>query len=58
MAEEYGLQKHFAVELGMDRSHARRYVLKLGITPQKRGRLTRKINTRSQWIKMMLIQYG
>lgn len=28
--------KHLAEELGMDRSHARRYVLKLGVRPQKR----------------------
>ena len=28
--------KHLAEKLGMDRSHARRYVLKLGFTPQKR----------------------
>jgi len=28
--------KHLAEKLGMDRSHARRYVLKLGFKPQKR----------------------
>ncbi len=28
--------KHLAEKLGMDRSHARRYVLKLGVHPQKR----------------------
>ncbi len=28
--------KHLARELGMDRSHARRYVLQLGVVPQKR----------------------
>jgi hypothetical protein len=28
--------KALAVELGMDQSHARRYVLNLGITPAKR----------------------
>lgn len=36
MAEEYVSLKHLAEEIGMDRSHARRYVLKLGITPHKR----------------------
>ena len=28
--------KHLAEEMGMDRAHARRYVLKLGVRPQKR----------------------
>ena len=36
MSEEYVLLKSLAVELGMDRSHARRYVLRLGIEPKKR----------------------
>ncbi len=36
MAEEYVSLKHLKEEIGMDRSHARRYVLKLGITPHKR----------------------
>lgn len=34
--EGYRSIKHLAEELGMDRSHARRYVLKLGFKPQKR----------------------
>lgn len=34
--QEYISIKHLAEILGMDRSHARRYVLKLGIKPQKR----------------------
>jgi hypothetical protein len=34
--EAYISIKHLAEELGMDRSHARRYVLKLGFKPQKR----------------------
>ena len=36
MAEDYVSLKHLAEELGMDRSHARRYVLRLGIKPHKR----------------------
>jgi hypothetical protein len=36
MEEEYISLKHLAEEIGMDRSHARRYVLRLGITPHKR----------------------
>ncbi len=36
MAEEFVSLKHLAEELGMDRSHARRYVLRLGIKPHKR----------------------
>lgn len=36
MADEYISIKHLAEKLGMDRSHARRYVLKLGFKPQKR----------------------
>jgi hypothetical protein len=36
MAEEYVSLKRLAEEIGMDRSHARRYVLKLGITPHNR----------------------
>jgi hypothetical protein len=34
--ETYISVKHLAEQLGMDRSHARRYVLKLGFKPQKR----------------------
>jgi hypothetical protein len=34
--EEYISVKHLAEKLGMDRSHARRYVLKLGFKPMKR----------------------
>ena len=34
--KEYISVKHLAEKLGMDRSHARRYVLKLGMKPQKR----------------------
>ena len=36
MSDEFVSLKHLADEIGMDRSHARRYVLKLGIQPQKR----------------------
>lgn len=36
MSDEFISLKELAAELGMDRSHARRYVLKLGIAPQKR----------------------
>jgi hypothetical protein len=36
MEEAYISIKHLAEKLGMDRSHARRYVLKLGFKPQKR----------------------
>jgi len=34
--ESYISVKHLSEQLGMDRSHARRYVLKLGFKPQKR----------------------
>jgi hypothetical protein len=34
--QEFISIKHLAEKLGMDRSHARRYVLKLGFKPQKR----------------------
>jgi hypothetical protein len=36
MVNEYISIKHLANKLGMDRSHARRYILKLGFNPQKR----------------------
>lgn len=36
MAEEFVSLKQLAEELEMDRSHARRYVLRLGVTPHKR----------------------
>lgn len=36
MDDEYISIKHLAEKLGMDRSHARRYVLKLGFKPEKR----------------------
>ncbi len=36
MAEDFVSLKQLATELGMDRSHARRYVLRLGFTPHKR----------------------
>jgi len=36
MSDEFISLKHLSEEIGMDRSHARRYVLKLGITPHKR----------------------
>jgi len=36
MGNGYISIKHLAEKLGMDRSHARRYVLKLGVNPQKR----------------------
>jgi len=36
MSKAFVSIKHLAEELGMDRSHARRYVLKLGFKPQKR----------------------
>lgn len=36
MSENYVSLKHLAEELGMDRSHARRYVKRLGIEPHKR----------------------
>lgn len=36
MSEEYVLIKELAAEMGMDRSHARRYVLNLGVEPVKR----------------------
>lgn len=34
--DEFVPVKHLAAELGMDQSHARRYVLRLGVAPQKR----------------------
>jgi hypothetical protein len=36
MYDEFVSIKQLAVDLGMDRSHARRYVLRLGIEPKKR----------------------
>ena len=36
MTNNFVSLKHLAEELGMDRSHARRYVLRLGIKPHKR----------------------
>ena len=36
MSEEFISLKTLAAEMGMDRSHARRYVLRLGVEPQKR----------------------
>lgn len=36
MEEKYISFKQLSEQLGMDRSHARRYILKLGIKPQKR----------------------
>src|SRR5262249_51860396 len=36
MAEEFVSLKQLAADLGMDRSHARRYVLRLGFPPHKR----------------------
>jgi hypothetical protein len=36
MGEDFVSLKQLAGELGMDRSHARRYVLRLGVTPHKR----------------------
>jgi hypothetical protein len=36
MSDEYISLKQLAGELGMDRSHARKYVLNLGVTPAKR----------------------
>lgn len=36
MSNEFVSLKQLAAEIGMDRSHARRYVLRLGITPHKR----------------------
>ena len=42
--ESYTSVKQLAEQLGMDRSHARRYVLKLGFKPQKR----RTADSRSQ----------
>jgi len=36
MEDGYISIKHLAEKLGMDRSHARRYVLKLGFKPEKR----------------------
>jgi hypothetical protein len=36
MTEEFISIKQLAAEIGMDRSHARRYVLSLGLTPTKR----------------------
>ncbi len=36
MAEDFVSLKQLAGELGMDRSHARRYILRLGFTPHKR----------------------
>ena len=36
MAEDFVSLKQLATELGMDRSHARRYVLRHGVTPHKR----------------------
>jgi predicted GIY-YIG superfamily endonuclease len=43
-SEDYISIKNLSEELGMDRSHARRYILKLGITPQKR----RTLDSRNQ----------
>lgn len=51
MSEEFVSLKSLAVELGMDRSHARRYVKRLGIEPEKRrthdsgGQLTLTVST-------------
>ena len=36
MAEEYISLKALAAERGMDRSHTRRYVLRMGVKPKKR----------------------
>ncbi len=36
MSDEFISLKALAAELGMDRSHARCYVLRLGVKPQKR----------------------
>jgi hypothetical protein len=36
MSDEFISLKALAAELGMDRSHARRYVLRLGVEPKKR----------------------
>src|SRR5271157_2737812 len=36
MAEDFVSLKQLAGELGMDRSHARRYILRLGFTAHKR----------------------
>lgn len=36
MSDEFVSLKELAAEFGMDRSHARRYVRKLGITPHRR----------------------
>lgn len=36
MADEFISMKRLARQLGMDRSHARRYVLRLGFHPKKR----------------------
>jgi len=36
MPEEFVSLKQLAAEVGMNRSHARRYVLALGLTPTKR----------------------
>jgi hypothetical protein len=36
MSDEFVSLKQLAAEIGMDRSHARRYVLRLGVTPHKR----------------------
>jgi hypothetical protein len=36
VSDEYVSIKELAAELGMDRSHARKYVLNLGLAPVKR----------------------
>ncbi len=36
MTDQFVPLKHLADEFGMDRSHARRYVIKLGLTPHRR----------------------
>lgn len=51
MADEFVSIKDLARDIGMDRSHARRYILKLGLKPEKRrtpnsgGQLTLTLTT-------------
>jgi hypothetical protein len=58
MSDEYISLKALAAELGMDRSHARRYVLRLGVEPKKRrtpdsgGQLTLTVSaTEAEFIR-------
>ena len=65
MTDEFVSLKTLSAELGMDRSHARRYVLTLGIKPQKRctpesgGQLTLTVSvSEAEFIKSRRNEQG